>query len=529
MGKSTDTCYIRPSLQTNPGRKQPLTDLPQSPSPIGESTVLTSFDLWRNRLGFAFAPIVIVALWLLPFPSLSTEAHRLAAIAAGVIILWFCESLPLAVTALLGPALCVVAGVTDAKSALAPFAHPVIFLFMGSFMIARSITIHGLGERLARYILSLPLVQGSPARVIVALGLLSACLSMWISNTATTAMLFPLAMAILAGWSVDQERRGRNALTYGLLMISYSSTLGGLATPIGTPPNMVGIALIKESCGIDISFAKWMLMIGPLSVISWLALAYMLRPPRAVIDGISESDAAPPGRLGGKMSRAEINTVVVFGAAVMLWMLPGVVALAAGGTGSLAEWATWMRSHLPEAIVALLAGCALFALPTDDPKHPRTLNWEDASRIDWGTILLFGGGLSMGGMAFETGLAEALGEGIVSLTGVTSVMGLTGLCVFMASLLSETTSNTASANMAIPVAISVATAAGVNPLLPALGACLGASCGFMLPISTPPNAVVYGSGKIPLMAMVRIGIFLDIIVGLLMWFYLVLISPLILG
>ena len=506
-----------------------MSDPIQTPSPIEESAALTSFDLWRNRLGFVFAPIAILLLWFMPFPSLSTEAHRLAAIASGVIILWFCESLPLAATALLGPSLCVAAGVTDAKSALAPFAHPVIFLFMGSFMIARSITIHGLGERLARYILSLALVRGNPARVILALGLLSACLSMWISNTATTAMLFPLAMAILAGWSTDQGRRGRNALTYGLLMISYSSTLGGLATPIGTPPNIVGIALIKEACGIDISFAKWMLMIGPLSVVSWLVLAYMLRPPRAVIDGISESDAAPPGRLGGKMSRAEINTVVVFCAAVALWLLPGVVALIAGKSGPLAEWAAWMRSHFPEAIVALLAACALFALPTGDPKHPRTLNWEDASRIDWGTILLFGGGLSMGGMAFDTGLAEALGQGIVSLTGVSSVIGLTGLCIFMASLLSETTSNTASANMAIPVAISVATAANVNPLLPALGACLGASCGFMLPISTPPNAVVYGSGKIPLMAMVRIGIFLDITVGLLMWGYLALLSTFLLG
>jgi len=231
----------------------------------------------------------------------------------------------------------------------------------------------------------------------------------------------------------------------------------------------------------------------------------------------------------GKLSRGEINTLIAFGTAVILWVLPGVMGLLAAGTGELARTvrpcATWMNDHLPEGVVGLLAGCLLFALPTGDPKRRFTLSWEDATRIDWGTILLFGGGLSMGGMAFSTGLADILGRGIVSLTGVTSAIGLTGLCIFMASLLSETTSNTASANMAIPVAISVAKAAGIDPVLPALGACLGASCGFMLPISTPPNAIVYGSGRVPLMTMVRVGFVFDIVIGLLMWLYLILIWP----
>jgi sodium-dependent dicarboxylate transporter 2/3/5 len=479
------------------------------------------------------APVAALLIWFCPFPHLSPEAHHLAAIASGVVILWFCESLPLAVTAMIGPAVCVVAGVADAKSAFAPFANPVIFLFIGSFMIAESLTLHGLGERLAHAILNLGVVRGSPARIILALGLLSAGLSMWISNSATTAILYPLAIATLAAWPTDQgSRRGRNALTYGLLMVAYSATIGGMVTPVGTPPNLIGIGFIQESCGVRISFARWMLVMGPLSLLGWLMLAYILRLPRALTAGwakIPEAGSAP--RIQRKMSRGEINTVIAFGVAVVLWVTPGMATLGTAGDGewarALRPWAAWMTNHLPESVAGLLAGCLLFALPTGDPKHRFTLTWEDATRIDWGTILLFGGGLSMGGMAFSTGLADAFGRGVVSLTGVTSAVGLTGLCVFMASLLSETTSNTASANMAIPVAISVAKAAGIDPALPALGACLGASCGFTLPISTPPNAIVYGSGRIPLMTMVRVGIVFDIAIGLLMWLYLVLVWPIV--
>ncbi|MFH1741527.1 MAG: SLC13 family permease [bacterium] len=492
---------------------------------------MSSFDQWRNRLGFLIAPVVVVLVWFWPLPGLSQEAHRLAAIASGVVILWFCESIPLAVTAMIGPALCVIAGVSDVKAAFAPFANPIIFLFIGSFLIAESLTLHGLGKRLAHFVLSLRIVRGSPTRIILALGILSACLSMWISNTATTAMLYPLAIATLAAWSPDREdHRSRNALTYGLLMIAYSSTIGGLATPVGTPPNLVGIEFIWQECGRRISFANWMLLIGPLSLLCWLALAILLRPSRSQAADWSEGPELILGaKAQGRLSRGEVNTLIAFGTAVTLWVLPGVIALLAGGEGELARtlqpYAAWMKGHLPEGVVGLLAGCLLFALPTGDPKHPFTLNWEDAARIDWGTILLFGGGLSIGGMAFSTGLAEALGHGIVSMTGVTSLVGLTGLCIFMASILSETTSNTASANMAVPVAISIAKAAGVDPVLPAIAACLGASCGFMLPVSTPPNAIIYGSGKVRLMTMVRMGFIFDIVIGLLMWMYLILIWP----
>ena len=493
---------------------------------------ISKFDRWRNRLGFVLAPIAVLVIWFWPLPSLSTEAHRLGAIASGVVILWFCESLPLAVTAMIGPAVCVIAGVTDAKAAFAPFANPVIFLFIGSFLIAESLTLHGLGERLAHAILNLRVVRGSLTRIILALGLLSAGLSMWISNTATTAMLYPLAMVIIAAWSTGRDSRlEKKALICGLLMIAYSATIGGMATPVGTPPNIIGIGLIRETCGVQLNFAQWMLFVGPLALIAWLALAFLLRPPRAVMtmDRTEISQAGFTPRPRGNLSRAEINTLIAFGAAVILWILPGVATLVAGGEGKMAEslypYTTWLKDHLPESVVGLLAGCLLFALPTGDPERRFTLTWEDAARIDWGTILLFGGGLSLGGMAFQTGLADTIGRGIVSLTGVTSAMGLTGLSVAMASLLSETTSNTASASMAIPVAISVAKAAGVDQVLPAIAACLGASCGFMLPISTPPNAIVYGSGKIPLMSMVRAGIVFDIVIGLLMWLYLVLIWP----
>jgi sodium-dependent dicarboxylate transporter 2/3/5 len=202
-----------------------------------------------------------------------------------------------------------------------------------------------------------------------------------------------------------------------------------------------------------------------------------------------------------------MNTIVAFGLTVALWVLPGIVALVAGDDDPLYRTLT---ATLPEGVVALLGATLLFVLPTDRRRLEFTLPWSEAVKIDWWIVFLYGGGIALGTLAFRTGLAAALGAGLAGLLGVRSELGLVALATVIATILSETTSNTASANMVVPVAIALARSAGVDPVLPGVAATMGASLGFMLPVSTPCNAIVYGSGRIPLTSMMRYGVVLDV-------------------
>jgi len=210
----------------------------------------------------------------------------------------------------------------------------------------------------------------------------------------------------------------------------------------------------------------------------------------------------------GPLRRGERNVLLAFSVTVLLWLVPGFLAVTLGEQHGASKW---MDRHFPEAIAALVGGLLLFLLPVDFKRREFTLSWNEARGIDWGTILLFGGGLALGDLMFTTGLAQWMGEGLAHALQARSTFGLVALFTAVAIFLSETTSNTASATMVIPVAIAVAQAAGVDPLPPALAACLGASMGFMLPVSTPPNAIVYGSGCIPLLKMVKHGVVLDLV------------------
>lgn len=225
----------------------------------------------------------------------------------------------------------------------------------------------------------------------------------------------------------------------------------------------------------------------------------------------------------GPWSRGQINALIAFGVAVTLWIIPGVLALPwldASDAGK------WLSGRLPEAIVALIAAILLFVLPTDLRQGRFTITWSEAAGIDWGTILLFGGGLALGSLMFETGVAKALGVSLTSQLGVSSLWALTAVSIALGIILSEATSNTASANMVIPVVIAICQGANVSPVPPALGACLGASYGFMLPVSTPPNAIVYGSGLIPIRKMMRAGIVFDLLGFIIIWVGLRILLPL---
>lgn len=478
-----------------------------------------TFERWRRRAGFVFAPLVFLALWFVPIPDLAVPAHRLLAVVGLVITLWVTEAIPLPVTALIGPALCVVCGINSEREIFKSFGNPILFLFLGSFLLAEGMLRHGLNRRIAFLILGIDWIATSPARILAAFGVVTGALSMWISNTTSVAMMFPIAVAILTEMARRQSQlTGREvpftALKFGtglMLAAAFAASIGGMATPVGTPPNLIGIGLIERSLDLKIPFLHWMLMATPLAVVLIGILVWYLNrtcPTDATFLGDSAAWIREQKAQLGPVTRGEKNVLLAFGVTVSLWLLPGIAGLMAGVES---EFYRWLNAHLPEGVCALLGAVLLFVLPTDWRRNEFTLSWREAKRIDWGTILLFGGGLALGDAMFSTGLAKWGGEGLAGLLQTHSTLGLITLFTIISVVLTETTSNTAAANMIIPVAIAVAQAAGVPPLQPALAACLACSLAFMLPVSTPPNAVVYGSGCVPLTKMIRHGLVLDAI------------------
>jgi len=484
------------------------------------------FDRIRRQIGLWLGPLLFLFFMLFPVQGVSPEAARLAAVLSLTLVWWMCEPVPIPVTAILAPALCVILGISGAKELFASFGDPIVFLFIGGFILAEAMMVHGLDRRIALGLLGLRWVGNSVARVFLVFGAIAAFLSMWLSNTATTAMMCPIALGIVGemGEMMDRQKSGssmgdhRKLATGLMLILAYGASIGGLGTPIGTPPNLIGIGLIREQLGLDISFVNWMMFAVPAVIVMFLLLYVILlimyRPKVNRIEGLKEYLVERRKGLG-PWRRGQVNTLVAFFTAVVLWVMPGILALLPGdGPAALADK---YDKLMPEGVVAVVAASLLFLMPINFKKAEFTLDWRQAVKIDWGTILLFGGGIALGKLAFSTGLAEHIGNGILKGTNVGSVGMITLMAILFGIVISETTSNTASATMVVPVAISVAQAAGVDPLAPALGACMGASFGFMLPVSTPPNAIVYGTGYVPITRMVRTGLIFDLVGSAVIW------------
>jgi len=452
----------------------------------------------------ALVAVAALAVGLAPIP-LPEAAHRTLVVLVTAAGLWMTEALPVAVTALLIPVLGLTLGVADARAAFAGFGDPIVFLFFGTFLLTDAAQVHGLNDRLARGVLSARWVAAHPSRLLWAMAMLGCGISAWVNNTATTAMLIPLALT--------GERMGApRLLTSVLLMSSYSASLGGFATPVGTAPNLIGLRLLEEATGARPSFARWCAVFAPLAIVStaltaaWLAFRSRSR-------GGPESTAAsavPAAHSGPALpwSRAERTLLPLFIGVVLLWITPGVLA-ATPFAG--APWVKGWQARLPEPAVPLLGALLLFVLPASARGPARILDTRAFRRVDWSTILLFGGGLSLGGMMFESGLARALGEALFRSLPTTGTFGVVLAATLMAVLVSELTSNTASASLVVPVVLALAQAAGVDPVKPALAATVGCSFGFMLPVSTPPNALVYATGRVTMRAMILNGALLDVL------------------
>lgn len=480
----------------------------------------SSFDRKRRLAGAIFGPVCALLVWITPIAGLEPTAHHLLAIMTLVALWWITEPIPIPVTSLIGPTLCVVLGVVGMKEAFAAFANPLIFLFMGGFIIAKGMMVNGVDKRIAYGIMSMKWVGDSPRRIFLAIGLACTLCSGWISNTATAAMMFPIALGLLEAIREMMEAKGKvidlKSYKYAtglMLMTAYACSIGGVLTPIGTPPNIIMLGFLNEMANVHVSFFQWMVW-GFAAMVAYFIIAYivltkMFPSDVAHIEGASEFIKQHVKALG-KWTTAQRNTMIAFFVAVVLWVAPGVLSMVYGTESEVVK--TYDRIF-PEAIAAMVGALLLFFLPADKKWTKMTLEWKDAVQgVEWGTLLLFGGGLAMGGMMYSTGLSAWIGAQIISMMGGSpSEVILIGVFCIISLLMSELTSHTAATNMIGPLAIGAAISAGFNPVPVAVGVALSASLGFMLPVSTPPNAIVYASGYVPITKMIKTGVYIDFI------------------
>lgn len=466
------------------------------------------------------------------------EARRLLGILVVTVCFWMTEAIPLPATALLSSSLAVVAGVAPVREVLAPYADPVIFLFVGTFLLAEAFRKYGLDRRVAGAMLSRGPFGRSPAGLMTGFGLVSGAISSFLSNTATAALMTPIAVGAArekGGLAAGAEGRdvARRPWTSGvLLMVAYGASMGGMATMIGTPPNLLVVGFLDRLTGVHATFTGWLLFGVPIAALLLAASIIWTRfaVGSGAFDGSARTTHAPspaPEDLtaGGPafMAAGRRWTVIAFALAAALWTVPALVALAAGRDSDAARV---VRSHLPEAGVALLCACLLFVLPVDWRRRRFALTWEEGRRVNWGIILLFGGGLSLGTLAESTGLAGWAGEGLQRMGLASTPAGLLAVAVAASILVSEFASNTAAATLLVPIVIAAAEAAGFDPIRPAVGVGLAATCGFVFPVSTPPNAIVFGTGLVPLQRMIRVGFLLDVTSFFVVWLGLLLLTPL---
>ncbi len=451
------------------------------------------FERALRRLGLFAGPAVAVGVYLASRGGDAPAA--LPALMALAVIWWMTEALPPAVVSLVAACGTVLTGLATPKEAFGAFGTPLLYLFVGSFFIAEAMKVTGLAARLAA---TMTAVASTRRGLIVAVAVTGFVMSMWMSNAAATAILLPIVLPIAAA---SGDQRFGAAL---VLAVAWGASVGGIGTPVGTPPNVIGLASIRAQ-GHDLSFLDWMAVSVPIGAVMLGGLIATLWWLLGVRQGPLPARAEATRRA---WTAGERSVLLAFVLAILGWLTPTVLELAAPDAAATA----WVDKHLTEEVVALLAGCALFVLPGGTPAAPRpALVWAEAVRIDWGVILLFAGGVLVGSLADRTGLSASWGRALADATGASSTWAIVALVTAVSIVMSETTSNTATATLMAPLAGQLAVAAGASPVPAVLGATLGSSFGFMLPISTGPNAMAYGTGAVRVFQMVRAGIVFDVI------------------
>lgn len=458
-----------------------------------------------SQFGFYLGIFLFIVINLIPPPEGLTEsAWRTAAVATLMATWWILEAMPIAVTSLLPVVLFPVLGISSISETTAPYANPLIFLFLGGFIIAIGMQRWQLHRRIALRIVSF--VGIKPTSIIIGFILASAFLSMWVSNTATALMMLPIAISVLQ--FMDNKKDSSLPVTNFeivlVLAIAYACNIGGIATLIGTPPNALLAGFMLENYEVEISFARWMLVGIPL-VIVMLPIMYLLLTKLVYPIKIKEL----PGGYSviqnqlkslGNISTPEYRVAVVFTITAALWIFRPLLANAVPG--------------LSDAGIAIFGAMSLFIIPSGSEEQQKLLLWNDLKELPWGILILFGGGLSLAMGITSSGLAAWIGDGVSGL-GTVPLLLLILTVIAIVVFLTEITSNTATTAAFLPILASSAIGLGQDPMLFILPAAIAASCAFMLPVATPPNAVVYGSGKISIPQMAKAGIWLNIIVTVL--------------
>lgn len=455
----------------------------------------------RRNTGLFLGIGTFIVLLLLPAPqAMPQAAWRTTAVAVLMAIWWITEVIPIPATALLPLALFPLLGVMSIGDAAAPFANPVIYLFMGGFMLALALEKSGLHRRIALGIISR--VGTRPANLIAGFMGATALISMWVSNTATVVMMLPIAQSIISLVRRGEEhaQADHNFASALLLGVAYAASIGGMGTLIGTPPNALLAGFMLEVYDVRIGFARWMMLGVPIVVVAlplcWLLLVrFVLPQERAEVAG-GKALIGEEARALGPMSPAEKRVAIIAAAMAVCWVLQPLIERVVPG--------------LSDTGIAVIGALLLFLTPVDWGSDEFVMDWKQTDRLPWGILILFGGGLSLAAAIQSTGLAGWIGDRLIGLQALPVVM-VTVLVATAITFVSELASNTATAAAFLPVAASVAVAMGVDVHILVVTAALAASCGFMLPVATPPNAIVYGTGDIRMAEMMKAGWWLNLI------------------
>lgn len=459
----------------------------------------------EKRIGLFLGPALFVILIFVPVPDgVKPEAWRVIALGAWMISWWVTEAVALPVTALLPLVFLPMLGISDLKTAAAPYANPVVYLFFGGFVIALAMEKWNLHRRIA---LNIVKKVGTNANgIIFGFFLSTFFISMWISNTATTVMMLPIALSVIDLMTKTKvalpERANVQHFALGIMLaITYASSIGGMATVIGTPPNVVAKGYLLETFKYEVSFANWLIVAFPFALlfmfVTYFLVVRVFYPNRlGNFEGAEELIQNEVEKLG-RISVGEKRTLVVFVTAAMLWIFQSLINQAIPGL------------RLSDEGIAVIAAIALFLIPIDFSKSEMVLEWKDTSKLPWGILLLFGGGLSLADALSSTGIIKMIGDQFAGMENNQwlVVAGLVAVSVF----LTEIMSNVAQVTVFLPVVGAMAQGMGMNPFEVCIPVTLAASAGFMLPMSTPPNAIVFASGHVKIGQMIRIGFWLNLI------------------
>lgn len=453
-------------------------------------------------IGLYLGPLLAVLVWVLPVPEGMPEiAWQVVAVAALLATWWATEAIPVPITSLIPMVLFPLMGVFDMADTAAPYAHPIIYLLMGGFIIAMAMQRWSLHKRIALHILVR--VGERPAALVAGFMISTALLSMWISNTATTLMMLPIALSVAASVAADIPK-GRAFTVALLLSIPYASSIGGLGTLVGTPPNLIVKGYLEAEMGIEIGFMQWMAFGVPVVLVllplAWVILVKWCFPLQGIEGRKGREVIVTELKALGSMTVPEKRTAVVFAIIALSWafrqLLDNIPLL----------------NGLTDTGIAISGAIAMFLVPSGSKEEPGSflLDWAWAVRIPWGVILLFGGGLTLAAAVSDSGLATWLGDRLVVLTTYHLFILMAAL-VTLVIFLTELTSNTATAAGLMPVIGAIALAGSYDPILLAAPAALAASCAFMLPVATAPNAIVFADGQVKIPDMVRAGFRLNIV------------------